>query len=269
MFGSSRESLAQAVGALDTYRQQPGFAGLADELFAVAGLLTDQNKLRSALADSGQLTQVRSALLSDVLAGKVSETAMTMLDGLVTSRWSTDADLVTAIEQLAAQASFTMAEEDGSLDAVEEEIFRFGRAVDSSADLQMALTNPSQPTATKAAIVRDLLGGRSTPATGRVLEYFASNLHGQRLDTVIDHLCDLAAQQRKRVVAEVRVAIPLTDDQKQRLVAALSAIKDRPVRLNVAVDPEVLGGIHVSIGDEVIDGSVAARLEQARRAVLG
>jgi F-type H+-transporting ATPase subunit delta len=269
MFGSSRESLAQAVGALDTYRGQPGFAALADELFAVAGLLTDQHQLRSTLADGGQLTQVRSALLRDVLSGKVNDTTMTVLDGLVVSRWASEDDLVTAIEYLAAQAAFTIAEEDGSLDATEEEIFRFGRAVDGSPDLQMALTDPGETSATKSAIVRDLLDGRTTTATSKVLEYVTGNLHGQRLDTVIDQLCDLAAAQRQRVVAEVRVAIPLTDDQAQRLQAALSAIKDRPVRLNIAVDPEVLGGIHVSIGDEVIDGSVAARLEQARRAVLG
>lgn len=269
MFGSSRESLAKASGALDAYRQQPGFAALADELFAVAGFLTDQHQLRSALADGGQLTQVRSALLRDLFGDKVNETTMTVLDGLVTSRWSTEDDLILAIEQLAAQAAFTVAESDGSLDATEEEIFRFGRAVDGSPELQMALTDPGQSSATKAAIVRHLLDGRSTIATRKVLEYMAGNLHGQRLDTVVDQLCDLAAEQRSRVVAEVRVAAPLTDDQAQRLQAALSAIKDRPVRLNVAVDPEVLGGIHVSIGDEVIDGSVAARLEQARRAVLG
>lgn len=269
MFGASRESLSQASAALDSYRQQPGFAELAEELFAVASLLDQEFQLRAILADPGQLSQVRTGLARQILAGKVNETTMAVIDGLVTSRWSSDADLVLAIERLAAQAAFTNAEADGSLDATEEEIFRFGRAIDGSPALQMALTDPGQSVQTKAAIVRDLLSGRSTPATRQVLEYMAGHLHGQRPDAVIDQLCDLAADQRRRVVAEVRVAVPLTEDQTRRLEAALSALQDRAVRLNIAVDPSVLGGIHVTIGDEVIDGSVAARLEQARRAVLG
>ena len=96
-----------------------------------------------------------------------------------------------------------------------------------------------------------------------------SHLHGRRLDSVISRLGDLAAAQRKRMVAQVRVARPLSQEQTQRLVGALSSLKGREVRLNVALDPEVLGGIHVVIGDEVIDGTVASRLEQAHRAILG
>jgi F-type H+-transporting ATPase subunit delta len=269
MFGASRESLSRASTALDAVRNQSGFAGLADELYAVAALLGQESQLRTVLADPGQLSQVRTALLEQLFRGKVNDTTMDVLGGLVTSRWSNDGDLVLAIEQLAAQAAFTVADTDGTLDATEEEIFRFGRAIDGSPELQMALTDPSQSAEVKAHIVRQLLDGRTTKATQRVLEYTAGHLHGERPDAVIDRLCDLAAAQRQRVVAEVRVALPLTSEQERRLEAALSALKDRPVRLNVAVDPDVLGGIHVTIGDEVIDGSVASRLEQARRAVLG
>jgi F-type H+-transporting ATPase subunit delta len=103
-------------------------------------------------------------------------------------------------------------------------------------------------------------------------QHFAAvvgHLHGRRIDSVVDILCELAATQRQKLIAEVRVAAPLTDSQKQRLTAALSTLKGRTVRLNVAVDPSVLGGAHVKVGDEVIDGTVASRLEQARRAILG
>jgi F-type H+-transporting ATPase subunit delta len=95
------------------------------------------------------------------------------------------------------------------------------------------------------------------------------HLHGRRIDSVIETLCALAAQQRQRMVAEVRVAAPLDDAQRTRLQSLLSRLKGREVRLNVAVDPSVLGGVHVQIGDEVIDGTVASRMEQARRALLG
>jgi F-type H+-transporting ATPase subunit delta len=133
----------------------------------------------------------------------------------------------------------------------------------------MALTDPSQTAATKASIVGDLLGGRTTAVTREVLQYAVGHLHGRRIDAVIDELCHLAAQQRERVVAEVRVAAALDAEQERRLAAALSTLKGRTVRLNVAVDPSVLGGVHVRIGDEVIDGTVASRMDQASRAVLG
>jgi len=133
----------------------------------------------------------------------------------------------------------------------------------------MALTNPSTVGSVKSAIVADLLQRNATSATKELLEYAVSHLHGRRLDSVISRLGDLAAAQRKRMVAQVRVARPLSQDQTQRLVGALSSLKGREVRLNVALDPEVLGGIHVVIGDEVIDGTVASRLEQAHRAILG
>jgi F-type H+-transporting ATPase subunit delta len=184
-------------------------------------------------------------------------------------RWSNDQDLLLSIEQLAFQAAFAGAAADDTLDATEEELFLFGRALDASSELQMALTDPAQPAQVKARIVRDLIGARTTATTTQVLEYAVGHLHGRRIDSVVDILCELAATQRQKLIAEVRVAAPLTDSQKQRLTAALSTLKGRTVRLNVAVDPSVLGGAHVKVGDEVIDGTVASRLEQARRAILG
>ena len=204
-----------------------------------------------------------------MLSGRVSELALEIVQFVVARRWSSESDLVLALELLADQAAFTVAQNDGSLDATEEELFRFGRALDASSDLQMALTDPAQSATVKAHIVRDLLAGRGTVATGQVLQYAVGHLHGRRIDAVIEALCALAAQQRQRVVADVRVAAPLDEAQRSRLQSLLSQIKGREVRLNVAVDPEVLGGVFVQIGDEVIDGTVATRMEQARRALLG
>ena len=269
MLGASRESLARQSEALDARRQSAGFDARAGELVSVAGLLEHEHQLRMALADSGQLHAVREGLVREILTGKVSDLAVAVLVDIVSDRWSNDTDLMLAIEQLADQAVFTVAEADGSLDATDDEIFRFGRALDESPELQMALTSPAQPAATKSAIVADLFADRTTSATRQVLEYAVGHLHGQRIDSVVDHLCDLAARQRERVIAEVRVAAPLDAEQSRRLADALTRLKGRVVRLNVAVDPAVLGGVHVKVGDEVIDGTVAAKLEQARRVVLG
>lgn len=269
MIGSSRGSLTTCREGLEARRNEAGFDLLSGELYSVAGLLTTEPQLRSVLADSGQPLAVRESLVQQVLGGKVSDLAVAVVVLATSQRWAEDLDLVLALEQLAAEAAFMVADADGTLEATEEELFRFGRAVDASPELQMALTAPSQTPATKAKVVADLLKDRSTAACREVLEYSVGHLHGRRIDAVIDELCDLAAEQRERVVAEVRVAAPLDDDQKQRLAAVLSKLKGRPVRLNVAVDPAVLGGAHVRIGDEVIDGTVASRLENASRAILG
>ncbi|HAN71698.1 MAG TPA: F0F1 ATP synthase subunit delta [Actinobacteria bacterium] len=269
MIGSSRESLAACRDGLDARRHDDGFAGLSGELFAVASVLDAESPLRNVLADSGQPHSVREALVRQVFGGRVSDLALDLIVLVTGRRWASDLDLVLAIEQLADQAAFAVADAQGSLDATEEELFLFGRAVDASSELQMALTDPAQSSATKAAIVAQLLEGRATQATREVLEYAVGHLHGRRIDSVIDELCGLAAQQRERVVAEVRVAAPLDQEQQRRLAEALTTLKGRTVRLNVAVDPSMLGGVHVRIGDEVIDGSVTSRMEQASRAILG
>ena len=269
MLGSSRDSLAACQEGLDALRQEAGFGTLAAGLFAVAGLLDVEAQLRSTLADSGQPPAMREGLVRQILDGRVGELAVRVVLMVVEHRWSSDLDLVLAVELLADQAAFTVAEADGTLDTTEEELFLFGRALDSSPALQMALTDPSQTAATKAAIVRDLLSGRSTAVTDQVLQYAVGHLHGRRIDAVVEDLCDLAAKQRTRVVAEVRVAAPLDEAQARRLADLLGRLKGRTVRLNVAVDPAVIGGVHVKIGDEVIDGTIASRMEQARRAILG
>ncbi len=269
MQGASRGSLARQASALDARRGSEGFEGLAGELYAVADLLDREPALRSTLADSGQSHAVREALVRQVLGGRVSELAIAVLVDVTGDRWSAEDDLVAAVESLAGQAAMSVAESAGTLDAVEEELFRFERAVDSSSELQMALTDPAQSPKVKAAIVADLLRDRSTDVTRQVLEHTVGHLHGRRIDSAIDALIDLAARQRGRMVAEVRVAAPLTDEQVRRLAAALSQMKGREVRLNVAVDPTVLGGVHVTVGDDVIDGTIATRMEQARRVVLG
>lgn len=269
MLGSSRESLAAASESLDARRDAAGFGGLAPDLYAVADLLGREKQLRTTLADAGQSADARKALLDSLLGQRVSALAIEVLSQVIDSRWSSEDDLVEAVETLANQASFTVAQQDGTLDATEDEIFRFGRAVDASSDLQMALTDPAASAATKGAIVRDLLAGRATATTIAVLDFAAGHLRGRRLDAVVDQLVELAAKQRDRVVAEVRVAAPLTPEQEGRLADLLSKLKGRTVRLNVAIDPSVLGGVHVKVGDEVIDGTVASRMEQARRAVVG
>lgn len=267
MLGSSRGSLTTLRASLDARRGDEGFATVSGDLLAVASVLGGEKTLRQTLADSGQPVELRTGIVTSLFAGKVSAPSLAVLTDVVSSRWSNDADLVDAVEQLGAQAAFTVAETDGTLDRVEDELFTFGRAVDDSPDLQLALTDPSVPAARKGDLVRDLVGGTASPVSTELLAHAAGNLRGRRPAAAVEELARLASDQRRQVLAEVRSAIALDADQRTRLGAALTRLQGRQVRVNVIVDPEVVGGIVVRVGDDVIDGSVSSRLEQARRAL--
>ncbi len=269
MSATSRESYAGLRARLDQRRASRGLASLPAELFAAAEVIGSDSQLRSALSDSGQPEGARAELVSVLFGGRVSADAVEVLADTATQRWPSPAELLDAVEGLASQAAFLVAERAGRLDRVEDELFGFARAVSSSADLQMALSDPSVAAPVKSALVADLLAGRAADETVQVLAYGMSHLRGRRADAVVEDLMDLAAEQRDRSVAEVRVALDLDDSQRRRLAAALSTLHGREVRLNVAVDPDVIGGVSVRLGNEVIDGTVASRIEQARRSLVG
>jgi len=267
MLGSSRESLTALRASLDARRGDEGFDTVSGDLLAVAGVLGREKNLRQTLADSGQPVELRRGVATSLFEGKIAAPSFAVLSDVVSARWSNDVDLVDAVEQLGAQAAFSVAETDGSLDRVEDELFAFSRAVDESAELQLALTDPSVPASAKGDLVRDLVGDAAAPTTTALLAHAAGNLRGRRPASAVEALARLASEQRRQVLAEVRSAIPLDTDQRTRLAAALTRLQGRQVRVNVIVDPEVVGGIVVRVGDDVIDGSVSARLEQARRAL--
>jgi F-type H+-transporting ATPase subunit delta len=267
MLGSSRESLVALRASLDARSADAGFPSVSGDLLAVAGVLGREKSLRQMLADSGQQETSRVGIVTSLFDGRISPEASAVLVDVVRTRWSSDADLVDALEILGAQAAFATAQRDGTLDRVESELFSFGQAVDTSPELQMALTDPSQTTEGKAALVRDLVGATASPVTTSLLVHLAGNLRGRRPASAVEELARLAAEERQRLLAEVRSAVALTPEQQQRLAGALSRLKGRDVRVNVIVDPDVVGGVLVRVGDEVIDGTISSKLENARRTV--
>ncbi len=268
MIGASRGSLASVQESLNSRADQGDLSALSAELFAVATLLGSEKSLVLTLADSGQSAGSRSALVNDLLGNKVSALTVSVITDVVNARWSSPSDLVDAIELLAAQAGFISANRDGSLDRVESELFHFGRAVDASSELQMSLTDPALSAQAKAGIIRDLLADKVSLTSLSIITYVASHLRGRRVDSLVSQLTELAAAQRNQVVAQVTSVVALDDGQQQRLIAALNKLTGKNVRLNVAVDPTIIGGFSVKIGEDIIDGTIASRLEDARRALL-
>lgn len=264
--GISRASLAEVEERLTPLTTgQDEAAGLGSELFAVAGLLSGQAGLRRALADPSRSAEARAGLASAVLEGKVSQAAAGLVAAVAAARWSAPSDLVDAVERLAVQAILAAADQAGRLDDLEDELFRFGRIVASQPELRIALTNPFVAAAAKRQLLTELLGTRATPETLRLVTEAAVNPLGRSLDVSLDEYARLAARRRERLMAEVHVAVPLSEQQRGQLASALATAYGHQVHLNVVLDPKVEGGMTVRVGDELIDGSVATRLAEARR----
>ncbi|MGW2645522.1 F0F1 ATP synthase subunit delta [Streptomyces sp. NPDC001393] len=267
MNGASREALAAARERLDALTDSTSVdaVSLADELAAVTALLDREAGLRRVLTDPAKPAEAKADLVQRLIGAQVSGPAADLVAGTVRSRWSQPRDLVDALEQLADIADLTAAEKRGTLDEVEDELFRFGRIVSSSTDLRAALTDRSAGTAAKTELLNRLLGGRAKPATERLVTRLVTAPRGRSLEAGLESLSKLAAERRDRMVAVVTSAVPLSDGQKQRLGAALAKLYGRRMHLNLDVDPEVIGGIRVQVGDEVINGSLADRLDDAAR----
>ena len=163
-----------------------------------------------------------------------------------------------------ARALFEVARAEGTIDEVEDELFRFARSYESSDALRNALTDEMVPAGKRQAIVEDLLGGKATPTTTQLVSMVVGSGRGRDLPAIIDRLVQRAANSKNLEVAEVRSAVALTDDQQQRLSAALANATGRQVTLKVVVDPSILGGVVATVGDTVIDGSVRTRVEQLK-----
>jgi F-type H+-transporting ATPase subunit delta len=167
-----------------------------------------------------------------------------------------------------AQALFAVARAEGVLPTVEDELYAFGKALEQHTALREALTNDALPAVNKKAVVRDVLGERANPVTVSLLGFVIEAGRGREIPKIVEELARMAATEREHVFAEVRTAVDLSNEQRDRLAEALSRATGHTVDVKVVVDPSVIGGVVAKVGDEVFDGSIASRLEDAKQ-VLG
>ena len=163
-----------------------------------------------------------------------------------------------------ARGLFEIARAEGTLDEVEDELFRFARSFESSDALRTALSDEQIPPAKRQAIIEDLLGGKATSTTTQLVSMVVGSGRTRDLPAIVDQLVARASSAKHQEVAEVRTAVPLTADQETRLAAALVNATGKQVNLKVVVDPSVLGGLVATVGDTVIDGSVRTRIDQLK-----
>jgi F-type H+-transporting ATPase subunit delta len=264
MRGASRAAFAQARDRLSEVVRDTGVAAtVGDELFAVVSLLDREPSLRRALTDYTSAQRARTGLVRDLLGGRVSGATLDLVSHMATLRWSVPRDLADAAEELAVQAMAAAAGR--NLDDVEDELFRFGRIASGEPELLAALSDQRLPDATKRELLDQLLAGKVTPVSLRLITQAALYPRGRNLDANLAEYARLVSAWGQRLIAVVRVAVEFSARQRQRLVRALSAIYGHDIQLNVVIDPQVVGGVSIQIGEELIDGTLSRRLAALRR----
>lgn len=263
MRGASADAYAAAAAVL------PGTGELGrvgQDLFGTADLLRAEPGLRRVATDVSVLGEAKAGLLREVLAGKVSAEALEVVTTAVAHRWTSPRDLPDALEQIGVVAVVRSARDDA--DRLEDELFSVGQLVRGNPDLRDALSDPARNRADKSSLVEGLLGGKVLPETVALVQQSLSGSH-RTVGVALAEYQKVAAEVRNQGVATVRVARPLADADRERLANVLSRTYGRTVHLNVVVDPDVIGGIRVEIGDDVIDGTLASRLDEAGRKLAG
>jgi F-type H+-transporting ATPase subunit delta len=271
MRGVSRASFAELSERLSAERITSATVAtaLANELFAVVGLLDTEHGLRRALSDPGKPAAEKGAVVAALLHGRVTARAEGLVRAAAEAHWASSGDLADAIEELAVEAMVLAAEAEDGLDDLEDGLFRFGRVVAANPDLRAALANPSLPERGKRELLHILLDGKVTPVTLGLISQMVAHPRGRPLTVALDMCADIAARRRQQLIAVVRTATELSASQRQRLAQALARSYGSDVHLDVVIDPSVVGGISVQIGDELIDGTAASRLAEVRRRLAG
>lgn len=268
MRSASREALVALTGEFDDVAgnlRSPGLTTLADELGSVVTLLNSEPALTKHLAEPTDNTDAKVRLVDRLFSDEFDERTAKLLRTTVTQRWSAESDLVDGIEHTARLALLKRAEVEDEVDAVEDQLFRFGRVLDSKPRLTALLSDPTTPADGRSTLLDKVLDGPNVNATAAaLLSLTIGNLRGKRADEAVVDLAELAVARRGEIVAHVSAAAELSDAQRTRLVEVLSRIYGHPVSTQLDVDPELLGGLSITVGDEVIDGSIASRLAAAQ-----
>lgn len=264
---ASRQAMAALSEEFDNVAgrlREPGLKTLADELASVVTLLVAEPILTRHLAEPSDNPDAKVRLVDSLLSDKLDTHTLELLRTAVSQRWSTDADLLGGIEHIARLALLKLAEVNDEVDAVEDQLFRFGRVLDAEPHLTAVLSDYTAPVDGRVALLDKVLGGGDVNETAKaLLAQTVTLLRGERADEAVIDLAELAVARRGEIVAHVTAAAELTDAQHNRLTEVLTRIYGHPVAVQLHVDPDVLGGLSITVGDEVIDGSIASRLAAA------
>lgn len=261
----AQNALVQRFDAQSGSLSGEQLAVVSDELTAVVTLLEAEPILARHLAEASGAAEPKRQLLARLLSGKVGATTLDILDTAASVRWSRTSDFVTGLDHVAQLALLVRADRENQADEVAEQLFRFGRLLDAQPQLNLLLSDTSRPASERVSLLHGVLSrsGGVNPTAAALLAQTIELLSEERADEAVTEVAQLAIARRGEVVAEVVAAADLSDGQRTRLTQLLTRIYHHPVSVQLTVDPAVLGGLSVAVGDEVIDGTLSSRLTAA------
>ncbi|MDO9590991.1 MAG: F0F1 ATP synthase subunit delta, partial [Microcella sp.] len=207
-----------------------------------------------------------TAALVDTVFSELGASARDLLQTMVASRWSSGDDLLAGIEEIGIRAIAASAPAEG---VIEAELFEFGRAVTSHPELELAIGSKRGTAASKLALVTDLLGVRASAQSRAIAGHLVQQPRGRRIGELVRTAAATAADTAGKGIATVTVAAPLSAAQLTGVAATIAARYGRGHVINQIIDPALVGGVRVQVGDEVTDGSIAARLTDLKLQLAG
>lgn len=263
----SRESVRSLARNFDEQASSLDNATLtavAEEAASVAALLMANPVLRKLLSENTDSADSQAALVDSIFSGKVSDFMVAVVKEAASAKWSSPGDFTVALEHVSRRTLLTVADRDGKISEVEDELFRLGRLLIAEPELARLLSDHHTPAEGRIALVDNVIGGKVTDHTKALVANAIRLQHGLTpIDVAVGDIAELAAARRGESVAHVIAASELTDAQSERLSAVLGRIYRREISVQTEIDPELLGGLKVLVADELIEGDIASRLTKA------
>ena len=269
--GSSRVSVQTLRKSLDEIvnKQSASDAAVfASDLFTILTVLSTSIGVRRALTDNARDVSAKAELISNLFGKNISSQAQALLASASALRWSNPGEIADAIENLAVQAESACADKNGELEKVESQLFDFAQVLRANPELRQALNTSADTDQNKVSLLEAIVVGKYLTSTINLLRRVVTLRRGRSIDATLAAYAHYVSTRKDQVVAHVKSAVELSDSQLAKLVATLSKQVGKDVRINLEIDPKVLGGISIRYADDVIDGTVINRLAEAGRALV-
>jgi F-type H+-transporting ATPase subunit delta len=259
-----RKNLAEVVN-----KQSPAeLAQFANDLFVILSVLSSSIGVRRALTDNARDASAKAELISNLFGKNISSAAQSLLASAASLRWSSPGEIADAIENLAVEAESAVADKNGELEKLENQLFDFARVLKANPDLRQALNTSTDTDEGKLALLEAVIKGKYSSSTLNLLRKVVTLRRGRSIDATLAAYSHYVSSRKDRLVAHVKSAVELSSSQIEKLVAALTKQMGRPVHINLEIDPKVLGGISIRYADDVIDGTIVNRIAEAGRALV-
>lgn len=269
MEGSSRPAWTETLASLESHIEDEGIdlRAVAGELYAVSEVLASNGHLTRVLGDKTRVAWAKRELANRVLGDHVGPTTLKVVETAVSQQWRIERDLVHAIERSGHDLVLAAAQREGKLDDVERELVQIQELFSKDPSMRDFLRRLDVTNKAKAEFVTQLLEGKVLPDTVWLAQRPVLNPRGRTFSEVVWRILQLAARRREMVTARVRSAVPLDETQLARLTEGLTRLYGRDIFVDAVVDRNLVGGMHIRVGDEVIDATIDRRLAEAGRAL--